>query len=96
MIHLVAGGLSDRNLLTLSKKLGEDWQKLGKCLGQSEEELQEVLEGEGSGYQGGFKTLWNWRDTLNEMEEEHNLQTLKQALLKVGKFELFSAVFQTN
>lgn len=80
-------------MLQLAKKVGDDWVCVGETLGLSQETLDEIIASEGHGYQGGFKMLWNWRDTLNEMEEDENLQTLKRALEKVGKKDSYVAVF---
>lgn len=70
----------------MAKKIGDDWEPLGKALGVSDEEISEIREGEdGKTYQGGFKVLWSWRQTQpgNETEEIRNI--LKAALEKVGK-----------
>lgn len=80
------GILDNRRLLLLAKKIGNDWEPLGKALGVPEEELSEIREGEdGKTYQGAFKVLWSWRQTQpgNETEEIRNI--LKAALEKVGK-----------
>lgn len=80
------GILDNRRLLLLAKKVGEDWEPLGKALEVPEEELAEIREGEDSKtYQGAFKILWSWRQTQPPAETEESRNILRAALEKVGK-----------
>jgi len=86
LVFLGAGILDNRRLLLLAKKVGEDWEPLGKALEVPEEELAEIREGEDSKtYQGAFKILWSWRQTQPPAETEESRNILRAALEKVGK-----------
>lgn len=61
--------LDDRHLLQIAKKLGSEWEPLAKGLSIPGAEIAEILEGEGKTYQGGFKMLWNWRESKTNLTE---------------------------
>jgi len=84
-VHLEA--LDDRHILQLAKQIGGDWQPFGKSLGVGDEDIKEILEGEGKTYQGTFKVLWNWRDTV-EPQSEQAVKRLKSALIDIGRIDL--------
>ena len=73
-------------MLLLAKKIGSDWEKLGRTLGLPEDEITEIKEGPDSGtYQGAFKVLWAWRQTQPEIEQASSVEILKNALIQVNK-----------
>ena len=76
--------LDDRKFLQLAKKIGSGWQGVATTLGLAEEDIKEILDGEGATYQGGFKMLWTWRDRTVELDQD-NAQILREALKACGK-----------
>ena len=81
----IADPLDNRRMLLIAKKIGGDWESLGKELGISEEEMVEINETEGSTYQGTFKVLWAWRQTDQTNGTTVSTETLKAVLEKIGK-----------
>ena len=88
--NFLADLLDNRRILLLAKKVGADWEPLGKVLGVPDEELAEIKEGpDGTTYQGAFKMLWAWRQMQPSHEEEASTDTLRRALQQVNKGQLF-------
>jgi len=86
--------LDNRRMLLLAKKIGGDWETLGRALNLPEEEITEVKEGpDSSTYQGAFKVLWAWRQTQPEIEQDSSVQELKAALVQVSKKTLAEEFF---
>jgi len=86
--------LDNRRMLLLAKKIGGDWETLGKALNLPEEELTEIKEGpDSSTYQGAFKVLWAWRQTQPEIEQDSSVQALKAALVQATKQTLADEFF---
>jgi hypothetical protein len=78
--------LDNRRMLLLAKKVGGDWEPLGKALGVADEELAEIKESaDGATYQGAFKMLWAWRQTRPAGDDEGSSAALKAALQQVDK-----------
>lgn len=81
--------LDNRQMLLLAKKIGGDWEGIGKALSVPDEELAEIKEDEGSTYQGAFKMLWAWRQTQPPgAETETTVEILKTAFREAGKAHL--------
>lgn len=81
--------LDNRQMLLLAKKIGGDYEGIGKALAVAEEELAEIREDEGSTYQGAFKMLWAWRQAQpTSADSEATLEALKAALQEAGKGHL--------
>jgi len=81
--------LDNRRMLLLAKKVGGDWESLGKALGVAEEELTEIKESaDGATYQGAFKMLWAWRQAQPAGDDEGSSAALKEALQQVNKAQL--------
>jgi len=86
--------LDNRRMLLLSKKIGGEWEPLGKALALPEEELTEIKEGpDSTTYQGAFKMLWAWRQTQPEIEQDSSVQALKAALIQANKQTLADEFF---
>lgn len=84
--------ISDNNLLKISRQLTNDWERLGKTLGVSEEDIAEIKENE-TGYQAAFKLLWTWRENAREAETDHEAaDQLIAELKKMGKKDLAEIV----
>ena len=79
--------LDDRHILQLAKKVGGDWEPLARSLGLGPDEIKEILEGEGKTYQGAFKVLWTWRDTV-EPASPQTIGKLKSALVNMNRLDL--------
>jgi hypothetical protein len=87
---ILADLLDNRRILLLAKKVGTDWEPLGKALGVPDEELNEIKEDpDGTTYQGAFKMLWAWRQTQPSHDEAASTDTLRRALQQVNKGQLF-------
>lgn len=85
----IPGILTNRHLLLLAKKVGSEWEPLGKALNTPDEELAEIRgSDDATTYQGAFKVLWAWRQTQPPIEAESSRTILKEALQKVGKKDL--------
>jgi len=81
--------LDNRQILLLAKKVGGDWEPLGKALGVPDEEINEIKEGaDASTYQGAFKMLWAWRQAQTVEDQEAIQQALRSALQQVDKAQL--------
>lgn len=78
--------LDNRRILLLAKKVGSEWEPLGKALGVADEEIEEIKEGQdGLSYHGGFKMLWAWRQAQPNNNEDASCVQLRQALQQVNK-----------
>lgn len=89
--------LDNRQMLLLAKKIGGDYEGIGKALALPEEELAEIKEDEGATYQGAFKILWAWRQTQPPgAESEATLDILKNAFREAGKEHLVEHVQPEN
>lgn len=89
--------LDNRQMLLLAKKIGGDWEGIGKALSVADEELAEIREDEGSTYQGAFKMLWAWRQTQPPgVESEATIEILKTAFQEAGKGHLADQLQPTN
>jgi len=76
----------------LAKKVGGDWEPLGKALGVPDDEMADIKESaDGTTYQGAFKMLWAWRQTQTTGDEEA-MQALRTALQQVDKEHLLEQV----
>ena len=74
--------MDDRHLLQLAKRIGTEWESLGKALNVPGDELADILNDEGKTYQGGFKMLWSWRES-NPVSTQA-LEALTDALGQLG------------
>lgn len=84
-------------MLLLAKKIGGDWEGIGKALAVPDEELAEIREDEGSTYQGAFKMLWSWRQAQpTNADSEATLEALKAALKEAGKGHLVEQLGGSN
>lgn len=88
--------LDNRRILLLAKKVGGDWEPLGKALGVADDEITEIKEGgaDASTYQGAFKMLWAWRQaqTAAAADDEATRQALRTALQQVDKAQLIEEI----
>lgn len=85
--------LDNRRLLLLAKKVGGDWEPLGKALGVPDDEIKEIKESaDASGYQGAFKMLWAWRQSQTAGDDEATRQALRTALQQVDKAQLMEQI----
>lgn len=81
--------LDNRRILLLAKKVGGDWEPLGKALGVPDDEMAEIKESaDASTYQGAFKMLWTWRQSQTGGDDEATRQALRTALQHVDKAQL--------
>lgn len=85
------GALDDRKFLQLARKIGAEWEPIATTLGLAEEDVKEILEGEGKTYQGAFKMLWTWRDRTVELDQD-SAQILQEALKACGKDDVAELV----
>ena len=80
-------------MLLLAKKVGGDWEPLGKALGMSDDEVAEIKESaDASTYQGAFKMLWTWRQSQTTGDEDAIQQALRSALQEVDKAQLMEQI----
>jgi len=85
--------LDNRRILLLAKKVGGDWEPLGKALGVPDDEIAEIKESpDASTYQGAFKMLWAWRQTQTSGDDEAIQQALRSALQQVDKAQLIEEI----
>jgi len=85
--------LDNRRILLLAKKVGGEWEPLGKALGVPDDELTEIRESDDSTtYQGAFKMLWAWRQSQTTADEDAIQQTLRSALQQVNKAQLIEEI----
>jgi hypothetical protein len=84
-----SGTMDNRRMLLLAKKVGGDWEPLGRALGVSEDELAEIKDSaDASTYQGAFKMLWAWRQSIPAGDDEGATAALRSALEQVNKGQL--------
>ena len=85
--------MDNRRILLLAKKVGGDWEPLGKALGVPDDEISEIKESaDSSTYQGAFKMLWAWRQTQTSGDDETIQQALRTALQQVNKAQLIEEI----
>ena len=85
--------LDNRRILLLAKKVGGDWEPLGKALGVPDDEIAEIKESaDASTYQGAFKMLWAWRQSQTTGDEDAIQQALRSALQQVDKAQLMEQI----
>lgn len=85
--------LDNRRILLLAKKVGGDWEPLGKALGVPDDEIAEIKESaDASSYQGAFKMLWTWRQSQTTGDDEATRQALRTALQQVDKAQLLEQI----
>jgi len=85
--------LDNRRILLLAKKVGGEWEPLGKALGVADDELTEIRESaDASSYQGAFKMLWAWRQSQTSADEDAIQQALRAALQQVNKAQLMEEI----
>jgi len=85
--------LDNRRMLLLAKKVGGDWESLGKALGVPDDEIAEIKESaDASTYQGAFKMLWAWRQSQTTHDEDAIQQALQSALQQVNKAQLMEQI----
>ena len=93
---MVADILDNRRMLLLAKKVGGDWEPLGKALGVSADEIKEIKEGgaDASTYQGAFKMLWAWRQSQSDAgaDDDATRLALTAALQQVDKAQLIEQI----
>lgn len=84
-------------MLLLAKKIGGDYEGIGKALAVADEELAEIREDEGSTYQGAFKMLWAWRQAQpTSADNEATIGALKAAFQEAGKGHLVEQLGTSN
>jgi len=84
--------LDNRRILLLAKKVGGDWEPLGKALGVPEDEIAEIKESaDASTYQGAFKMLWAWRQSQTTGDDAMQ-EALRSALQQVDKAQLIEEI----
>ena len=85
----VVDPLNDASLLKLARKLGEEWPSLADPLQVQQEDLEVLIANVGTNYSGGFRMLWNWRDSLGRSNnDESGIMKLTNALSSAGFTEL--------
>jgi len=93
LLLLSADILDNRRILLLAKKVGGDWESLGKALGVPDDEMAEIKESaDASTYQGAFKMLWTWRQSQTTGDDEAARQALRTALQQVDKAQLLEEI----
>jgi len=77
----------------LAKKVGSEWEPLGKALGVADEEIKEIKEDQdGLSYHGGFKMLWAWRQAQPSNAQDASCAELRKALQQVNKEHLLEDI----
>lgn len=89
--------LDNRRMLLIAKKIGGDYEGIGKALALPDDELAEIKEVEGNSYQGAFKVLWAWRQTQPAgAETEATVEILRNAFRVAGKDHLADQLQTAN